>query len=100
MPTSKRTPYKGYCITTRWAELMFTGSLSGSRRWTKVFDANFAVHHEPPDEEDWQEFPIAVFTTSNAAEENALAVAKRSVDERFVTRSSSTPSGPPGRYRM
>ena len=80
MSTSKQTTYKSYSITTRWAELMSSGTFPNTRR-AKSFDANFSVQCAPPDEEGWQQFLSAVFATSDAAEANALAVAKMSIDE-------------------
>ena len=76
MPNSTRSTYRGYCITTRWTNLQ----LSGKRPW-KGFDAAFAVSPMDPDGESWQEFPKTVFATHEAAVENALGAARRSIDD-------------------
>jgi hypothetical protein len=76
MPTSTRTTYKGFRITTRWAELALS-----DRRREKGFDAGFEVHPLALEEESWQQFPKAVFATSAAAVANALAAAERSIDD-------------------
>ena len=76
MPTSKRSTYKGYCITTRWTDLHLP-----DRRQSSGFDAAFAVRPMNPDGESWQQFPRAVFDTSADAEANALCAARRSIDD-------------------
>lgn len=76
MPNSKRSNYRGYCITTRW-----TGLHLPNRRQGGGFDAAFAVRPIAPDGESWQQFPKAVFDTPEAAEANALDEAQRSIDD-------------------
>ena len=86
MPTSTRTTYKGFRITTRWAELALS-----NRRGVTGFDAAFEVHPLAPGEESWQQFPKAVFATSDAAAANALAAAERSIDELAIRRKMRSP---------
>jgi len=81
MTTSRCTNYKGYRITTRWAELHVC-----DLRQIKRFEAAFAVHRGAPAQEDWQQFLSAVFSTAGAAESGALAAAKRSIDELSLVR--------------
>jgi hypothetical protein len=76
MPTSKRSNYKGYCITTQWSPLHLSDRRRGSG-----FDAAFAVSSITCEGESWQQFPRAVFDTPEAAEANALSAAQRSIDD-------------------
>ena len=76
MPNSKRSNYRGFSITTRWTDL----HLAGRRPW-RGFDAVFAVCPMEPNGESWQAFLKTIFTTSSAAEANALGEARRSIDE-------------------
>lgn len=74
MPNSKRTTYKGYCIMTKWTVL------PRHDRRRSGFDAAFAVSSIVVGGESWQEFPVTVFDTAEAAEANALGAAQRSID--------------------
>ena len=76
MPNAKRSSYRGYCITTRCADLQLTG-----RRPWKGFDAAFAISPMDPDGESWQEFLKTIFSTCEAAQANALGAARRSIDD-------------------
>lgn len=93
MSTAKQTLYRGYSITTRWAEQMPSGSFRNTRR-PASFDAAFTVHPPSPDEEDWQQFVVAVFSTAGAAEDNALVAAKRAIDQLQFTPSACVPVRP------
>lgn len=76
MPNSKRSSYKGYCITTQWTALHLSDRHRGSG-----FDAAFAVNSITSEGESWQQFPEAVFDTPQGAEANALDAARRSIDD-------------------
>ena len=68
--------YKGYFITTHWAE---DGPPQGGyARW---FTASFSVDPPDPCRSSWRQFPKAAFSTFLAAVANALAGAMRSIDQ-------------------
>jgi hypothetical protein len=76
MANERHVRYRGCAIVTRWAESRSFDDESPTKRFT----ASFSV--DPPDPHDsaWQEFPEDAFTTPADASENALEVAKRSID--------------------
>ena len=73
--TWKRSTYRGYSITTQWADVQ----VSGQR--PRKFDAGFDVCPIGPEGESWQVFPKTIFATPEAAEANALGAARRSIDD-------------------
>jgi hypothetical protein len=75
MPNSKRSSYKGYCITTRWVEL---GPLA--ERKPQRFNASYTVNPSGAAQVSWQQFPKAVFDTGRGASDNALSAAKKAID--------------------
>jgi len=76
MPTSKHSNYRGFSITTRCTDLHLV-----DRRPRRGFSALFAVCPMDPNGESWQAFLETIFATSDAAEADALAEARRSIDE-------------------
>ena len=88
MNNDSRTIYKGCSITTRsievlplsgWAELAALPST-----WTRRFSASFSVDPDDVLAASWQQFPTARFDTRAHASENALLLARRSIDLRLA----------------
>ena len=75
MANERYARYRGCAIVTRWSE-----SRQFDDESTKRFTASFSV--DPPGLQDsaWQEFPEDAFANPADAAENALEVAKRSID--------------------
>lgn len=88
MNNDSRTTYRGCFITTRsievpprsgWAELAALPST-----WTRRFSASFSVAPDDGLADSWQQFPTARFDTRVHASENALLLARRSIDLRLA----------------
>ena len=88
MNDESRTLYRGCSIITRsnelapvlsgWAELAALPST-----WTRRFVASFSVNPDDVLTDSWQQFPTARFDTRVRAAENALFLARRSIDLRL-----------------
>ena len=87
MKDDHKSTYRGCSIRTRsneisrptdWAEL---DALPSS--WARRFTASFTVGHVDHDE-SWQQFPPAIFKSGELAEGHALAVTKRSIDQKLA----------------
>lgn len=75
MANERYARYRGCAIVTRWAESRNFGDASTTR-----FTASFSVDPPGPHDSAWQEFPEDAFATPASASDNALEVAKRSID--------------------
>ena len=78
MANERRSRYRGCSITTRWAE-----SGLPEDALSKQFTASFSVDSPEAHDSAWQQFPEESFATPLRAAENALEVAKSSIDRRF-----------------
>lgn len=73
MPDSTRSSrYRAYSITTRCMETAFR---------SQRFEASFSVSPDAVDEASWQQFSRLAFDSCTAASDNALAAARRSIDQ-------------------
>ena len=85
MPTSQRSYYRGFSITTRWSEVRLPVAMGFPARGPPTqFIASFSV--DPHDDQSWQQFPTSMFDTSGHAVDNALPAAKRAIDLRLSER--------------
>lgn len=88
MPTSQRSCYRGFSITTRWSEVRLPVAMGFPARGPpSQFIASFSV--DPYDDQSWQQFPTSMFDTSGRAADNALTAAKRAIDSRLSPKGES-----------
>ena len=81
MANEGRSQYRGCSITTRWAE-----SDLRENALPRQFTASFSVDSPHAHGAAWQQFPQESFSTSLRAAENALEIAKNSIDRRHQER--------------
>ncbi len=91
MANERRSQYRGCSITTRWAELGLPDNAL-----PKQFTASFSVDSPEFHDSAWQQFPEESFATPVRAADNALEVARNSIDRRIA----DTPSPNRGRARL
>jgi len=88
MPTSQRSCYRGFSITTRWSEVRLPVAMGFPARGPpSQFIASFSV--DPYDDQSWQQFSTSMFDTSGRAADNALTAAKRAIDSRLFPKGES-----------
>jgi len=78
MANERRSQYRGCSITTRWAE-----SELPEDALPKQFTASFSVDSPEAHDSAWQQFPEQSFSTPVGAADNALEIAKDSIDRRI-----------------
>jgi hypothetical protein len=77
MANERHSRYRGCSITTRWSE-----SELPENALPKQFTASFSVGSPDAHDSAWQQFPPESFGTPARAADNALEIAKHSIDRR------------------
>lgn len=81
MANERHSRYRGCSIITRWVE-----SELPENALPKQFTASFSVDSPEACDSGWQQFPDALFATPLRAADNALEIAKDSIDQRITDR--------------
>jgi hypothetical protein len=90
MANERRSQYRGCSITTRWAESELPDNAP-----EKQFTASFSVDSPDAHDSARQQFPEETFASPVRAADNALEIAKDSIDQRI----SDKPMPKRGRFR-